>query len=228
MNYFFSKVKLSQKFLSSFYFHQLGRHGQAYRDHALLWKLFKEYPEKQKILFRRLEDDKSYYVLSQHKPHNVSEKETGITIFNIQTKIYHPHIEDGLFFRFDLRANPTVSIQNPNRKHSMRHDVLMNAKKKWNEQSDEDFSEYLDAVGKKWLLDRTPQWGVEIDPMSILQKSYTQYKIVRDKEKILFSSLDYQGVLKVTNADLFKKALLQGVGHSKAFGCGLFLVKSVY
>ena len=48
----------------------------------------------------------------------------------------------------------------------------------------------------------------------------------RKREKaIQFSSLDYQGVATVKDSGLLKRALVQGVGHGKGFGCGLLLVR---
>jgi CRISPR system Cascade subunit CasE len=39
--------------------------------------------------------------------------------------------------------------------------------------------------------------------------------------------LDYKGVLCVTDTELFKTTLFNGIGRSKAFGCGLMMVRRV-
>jgi len=41
------------------------------------------------------------------------------------------------------------------------------------------------------------------------------------------STVDFQGILTVTDPELFRKALYEGLGKSKAFGCGLMLVRRV-
>jgi CRISPR system Cascade subunit CasE len=38
---------------------------------------------------------------------------------------------------------------------------------------------------------------------------------------------DFEGKLKIVDADRFKKELFQGVRSAKAFGCGLMLVKRI-
>lgn len=40
-----------------------------------------------------------------------------------------------------------------------------------------------------------------------------------------FSSVDYTGMLTVTDPGLFLQRLSQGYGKSRAFGCGLMLIK---
>ncbi|WP_225391738.1 type I-E CRISPR-associated protein Cas6/Cse3/CasE, partial [Escherichia coli] len=39
------------------------------------------------------------------------------------------------------------------------------------------------------------------------------------------SSVDYTGMLTVTDPGLFLQRLSQGYGKSRAFGCGLMLIK---
>jgi len=36
-----------------------------------------------------------------------------------------------------------------------------------------------------------------------------------------------EGKLKIDDKDRYKKALFQGIGPAKAFGCGLMLVKRI-
>ncbi len=40
-----------------------------------------------------------------------------------------------------------------------------------------------------------------------------------------FSSIDLTGELKITDVEKFKTALFNGIGRSKAFGCGLLLIR---
>lgn len=45
------------------------------------------------------------------------------------------------------------------------------------------------------------------------------------RQLIQFSSVDYTGMLTVTDPGLFLQRLSQGYGKSRAFGCGLMLIK---
>ncbi len=47
------------------------------------------------------------------------------------------------------------------------------------------------------------------------------------KKDIRFSSVDYSGVLDVVDIELIRKALFEGIGHAKAFGYGLMLIRPV-
>lgn len=42
-----------------------------------------------------------------------------------------------------------------------------------------------------------------------------------------FSSVDFEGEIEVVDAELLSKGLFDGIGPSKAFGCGLLLVRRV-
>ena len=48
---------------------------------------------------------------------------------------------------------------------------------------------------------------------------------MKSRQMIQFSSVDYSGVLVVNEPTLFLQRLIQGYGKSRAFGCGLMLIK---
>jgi CRISPR system Cascade subunit CasE len=50
-------------------------------------------------------------------------------------------------------------------------------------------------------------------------------KSTRKDDKAGFNSIDLTGELEVTDTALFKNILFNGLGRSKAFGCGLLLIK---
>ena len=58
---------------------------------------------------------------------------------------------------------------------------------------------------------------------SVRIDGYTQHQGAH--KNIRFSTVDFVGELEVTDALVFRKTLLNGIGHSKAFGCGLLLVR---
>jgi CRISPR system Cascade subunit CasE len=64
-----------------------------------------------------------------------------------------------------------------------------------------------------------------------LQNSAYQWHALTGKaakgEKSGFSAVDFTGDLVVADVEAFKKALFNGIGRSKAFGCGLMLVKRI-
>jgi len=49
-------------------------------------------------------------------------------------------------------------------------------------------------------------------------------QIIKGK-KAGFSSIDFTGELQITDIEKFQHTLFNGLGRSKAFGCGLLMVK---
>lgn len=218
MSHYFSRVQLLAGLHQTPWLRELGQQGEAYRDHALIWRLFPGNGEKRDFIFRRLDDGKSYYVVSARPP----QEDSGL--FQIQTKPYAPQVTAGTTLAFELRANPVISRRTADGR-SQRHDVLMDAKRRAPADKAHKLAQVMDAAGKAWLLERAPRWGLAVHESSLLQKAYTQHRIKRKGQGIGYSSLDYQGVAEVTDADKLTHALLHGAGHSKGFGCGLLLVK---
>jgi len=54
---------------------------------------------------------------------------------------------------------------------------------------------------------------------------YAQHRGKRGQ--ISISTVDFAGQLTVTDPVALKQALFDGIGHAKAFGCGLLLVRRV-
>ena len=75
----------------------------------------------------------------------------------------------------------------------------------------------------KWLIECGRARGFEVDAAKLSVEAYTQHR--GKDEKLRFSSVDFSGELTVLDAGKFGAALTQGIGHAKAFGCGLLLVR---
>ncbi|MFT3857515.1 MAG: type I-E CRISPR-associated protein Cas6/Cse3/CasE [Aquabacterium sp.] len=105
-----------------------------------------------------------------------------------------------------------------------RHDVVMDAKKRA-----EDGMASADSYGlmreacASWLSRQGERHGFEVEAQSLWVDGYLQH-VVKDG-KLRFSTVDYRGVLKVTDPVSFTSVLWHGLGHAKAFGCGLMLVR---
>lgn len=227
MTYFFSQIKLRTNYPRTTDFVELALKGQAYRDHALIWKLFSEPAGHERdFIFRRLDDGRSYYVVSARKP----VIEAVNDIFEVRTKPYMPFLQEGQKVFFDLRANPTVSIsagkdsQGKNLK-KFHHDIFMHAKSKIGDIQPKNMQLHLEAVGKEWIFERAQKWGLKLYEDSLMQNARVQHRIWNKGRGIQFSSVDYSGVAQVLDAQKIQKILLEGVGRSKSFGCGLLLVK---
>lgn len=101
----------------------------------------------------------------------------------------------------------------------------MHAKSKIGDIQPENMQLHLEAVGKEWIFERAQKWGLKLYEGSLMQNARVQHRIWNKGRSIQFSSVDYSGVAQVLDAQKIQKILLEGVGRSKSFGCGLLLVK---
>ncbi len=219
MSSYFAKVALCRPSADPALLRSLGLKGDAYMDHALVWRLFPGDGEARDFIFRRHQEGGSswsYYVVSQRRPQEVPG------VLSVQCKPYEPNLQAGEWVRFDLRANPVVAKKQSGAAGSRRHDVLMDAKR---QAGPETRAEAMDQAALQWLLGKAPQWGLAPREESILISGYAQHRLQHKGRRIAFSSLDYHGLAQVTDALLLRKALTEGVGHARGFGCGLLLVR---
>lgn len=216
----------------------------SYSEHQWLWKFFPSRENQRRdFIFRRHELEKMprFYVVSQRPPTAFSEA------WHVQSRVYDPQLLDGQRLSFQLRANPVITKKNGAGK-SQRHDVVMQAKKqlltehglskeaKWADWKDESNKPLLYELVQKhcavWLEGIAKRNGFEIAltdeevPQHKLQvDAYEQSNTGKRDHNILFSTVDFSGELLVVNPELFQLALFNGLGHAKAFGCGLLLVR---
>jgi len=72
------------------------------------------------------------------------------------------------------------------------------------------------------LMSRASSRGFSVDTTSLSVDGYEQH---REDGRLTFSTVDFTGILTVQDAGRFSQALFNGVGHAKAFGCGLLLIR---
>lgn len=222
--------------------HELAQ--SSYAEHQWLWKFFPSSADQTRdFIFRRheIEQVPRFYVVSQRPPKAFSEA------WQIQSRSYAPQLQEGQRLSFQLRANPTITRRNAAGK-SQRHDVVMQAKKqllaehglgneaKWADWDDKGNKPLLYELVQKhcaeWFDSVAKRNGFETaltdddEPQCKLQvNAYEQSKAGKRDHNIRFSVVNFAGELIVTDPELFQMALFNGIGHAKAFGCGLLLVR---
>lgn len=205
------------------------RVGAPYADHQWLWQLFPAPPGTTRdFLFRRMDAGglPKYYVVSKRAP----AVSTGAWV--VRTRPYAPRLAAGDRLSFELRANPVVTSSTDGRRS--RHDVVMQRKKlllrerghsRWNDWVGSDKPALYDLVRNtcgEWLELRAGGRGFSIDSSSLNVAGYEQH---REAGQLTFSSVDFTGTLTVLDPEIFATTLFEGIGHAKAFGCGLLLVR---
>ena len=114
----------------------------------------------------------------------------------------------GSLWRFRLTANPT--------KTTMTHQSGIHGKI---------HAHITTEFQRKWLLERAEKHGFQIseDGFDIVENKWKQFN-KRGERKITILAVSYEGILKITNLDLFREALTSGLGRAKAYGMGLLTV----
>ena len=218
---YFSRVTLKLNRLP-YVMQQKMQNSGLYAIHQWLWQLFPN-QEKRCFLFReeRIGKGYQYYLLSEIAPLTNHE------LFLVETKPYQPKLTVGMKLIFSLRANPVVF------KNGKRSDVMMNAKYLAKQQGlDNEIKIRQNEAAINWLIKQSESRGFSLSTTDGQQLdctviNYTQEQFIKKSnfKPITYSSVDYQGVLTVTDVDLFLNTIYQGVGKSKGIGCGLFLLK---
>ncbi|MCA1770770.1 MAG: type I-E CRISPR-associated protein Cas6/Cse3/CasE [Halomonas sp.] len=205
--------------------------GGAYGTHQLLWRLFPDHQGPRPFLFRQeMEEPEGggaprglplFYVLSDREPVPVSG------LLEAQCKPLSPALEVGDQLAFRLRANPTVAksvVGNRGR----RADVLMAAKYPFEAgkaRTSQACTDAMDHAARGWLAERAESWGFRL-PAEPEVGAYRQHALPKEKGRLIrFSSVDYEGLLEVSDPGRLIETLAQGIGRAKAFGCGLLLLR---
>ena len=76
-----------------------------------------------------------------------------------------------------------------------------------------------------WLKQRSEVNGFDIDENQLQATGYRWNALPEKGRQAGFSSMDYEGVLTVTDSVSFLQRLEKGFGPAKAFGCGLMLIR---
>ena len=80
----------------------------------------------------------------------------------------------------------------------------------------------------KWLVRKGEQHAFSVKQFEVRINNDCEDSVKPLGKKVFtIRTLDFEGRLKIVDSDRFKKALFQGIGSAKAFGCGLLLIRRV-
>ncbi|RVU45717.1 type I-E CRISPR-associated protein Cas6/Cse3/CasE [Lujinxingia sediminis] len=212
-----------------------------YQGHQLVWSLFRDHAERERDFVYRWDTASQapvIYVVSEREP---QDREG---VFELLTKDFRPSLEKGQRLAFSVRINPVVKRRDENNKRVV-HDVVMNAKKAIKDAGEWSSREFtlLDLArdeGIKWLTStsetdgktlksRAEKGGFEVKASSVGAENYVRrtFKKPRNGRGVTFATLDLHGELVVNDPEAFKHVLFEGIGPTKAYGCGLMMVRPV-
>ena len=129
-----------------------------------------------------------------------------------ESRPYEPllnRIEAGSVWQFRLTANPTVSKP---REGEARGKVL---------------GHITETYQKQWLLSRADSHGFSLHEEQFrgVECRWLRFRKGTDGGRpVSLLSVSYEGLLTVTDSELFRKTLCEGLGRGKAYGLGLLTV----
>ena len=128
-----------------------------------------------------------------------------------QSKSYDTLLErvkNGGKWRFRLKANPVIHKKDPKT----------------------DRGKPIALVGNKqqeeWLKKQALRNGFSLEDglWLVTESKWYDFKKGSGRNHVRILSVTYEGLLTVTNEELFKAALVQGIGREKAFGLGMLTI----
>lgn len=165
-----------------------------------------------------LRHNKYLLILSENKPDRCLLATYGVES-SIQVKSYDHFLSllaNDDVMRFKLTANPTYSVPQPG------------------EARGKVYPHVTVEQQRQWLIKKSTKLGFEfLETAEANDDTGTSFDIIgrsrellhrKEGRSIRLSQVTFEGVLKITDLDLFKHALTQGIGREKAFGMGLMTV----
>ncbi len=204
--------------------------------HRLMWTLFPD-PDAKRDFLWRADDNGKFLILSAREPQ-------GSRLFEpLESKPFEPMMAAGDRLVFILRANATKDRRSglqddvpPGTKRRPRKDrrvdIVMHAMREQGIKSgtigaDSRVSRRMDVAreaAQAWLAAQGERRGFSVDALAI--EDYRVCKLKRRGGKeATFGVIDLRGLLSVRDPKAFTSALFTGFGRSKAYGCGLMLVR---
>lgn len=194
-------------------------HARALAAHRLVWSLMTTGEAATRDFLWREERPGAFLILGAHAP-------GPSPLFEVEAKPFAPPLAEGDRLSFVLRANATTARKVPGQR-GPRDDVVMRALHA--EPGDRAAARpaLVAQEGTAWLQRQGARHGFSVGPVAV--DGYETLRIAREaKPPIQLATLDYAGVLTVTDPARFLPALRHGFGRARAFGCGLMLIRRAH
>ena len=129
-----------------------------------------------------------------------------------ETKDYDPlltRLKNGNIWRFRLSANPTYRVK-------AKDPITLRGKVS---------AHITPELQKKWLIKKSQQHGFQLatDGFDVTENKWFRFR-KSSGDVVTILSVTYEGLLMVTDVELFRQALTNGIGRGKAYGMGLLTV----
>ena len=199
------------------------------RGHHLIWSLFADRKDRRRDFLWTATGPGAFTTLSARPPDDQHN------LFRIESsKPFVPAIAAGDRMFFRLHANPVVSEPRERKPYRMcKHDIITNALRT-HPQSERHrlFDETVRTRGFSWLDAQGRTKGFAVQPKEVRIHSYRRHEIERRTRRKngrannpRYATLDFEGMLTVTSRSKLLRAIADGFGSSRTWGCGLMLIE---
>ncbi len=158
-----------------------------------------------------------------------------------ETRDYEPFlgkIEAGQMFSFRLVANPSVNrkaVVDANGRSKRIGHLTIQQQMAW--LVGESAYAHIDADTPEFFK-RQAQSRAERNGFKVLENDERLHLVVSNSRKqsfkrgkngkeITLATAQYDGVMQVTDVAALRRALIEGIGHAKGFGCGLLTIAPI-
>jgi len=201
-----------------------------YDVHGMVWRIFSDGARKDRDFIYRLEMQESSPVIYAVSTADPVDRDC---IWAVEQKDYAPVLRTGQRLGFSLRAN-SIRAKRDDEGKQKRRDVVTDAiellkKSGCPPDALPPHAVLVQKEGVSWLTSRAEAAGFAVDAEMVRADGYQRHRFKKPMGKnwISISTIDFTGVLTVTDPERFEQALYAGIGPAKSFGCGLLLIRPV-
>jgi len=186
-----------------------------YAWHKAVWQAFPDRKGELRNFLTRLDRNQKGYrllIVSQTLP----RKPTWWTSDQWRTKEIPGNYFHHSRYAFEARVNPTKKIRigstekGDRKKNGARIPLA----------TPEDLVNWIDRKGQAG--------GFTIERNSLLINPEGKESFIRQSKQGSHNGVNFQGILQVTDPELFQKTFTQGIGSAKAFGFGLLIIAPIH
>ena len=200
------------------------------RGHHLIWSLFADREYRRRDFLWTAGGPDTFVTLSARAPDDRHR------LFHIDgSEPFEPLLAAGDHVAFRLHANPVVNQRRDrNPRRTCKHDIITNVLRK-HPAADRRrrFDEAVRTRGFSWLAAQGAAKGFTVEPGEVRIHGYRRHEIARrhrhgqrGPNNPRYATLDFEGVLTVTDPRKLLRAIASGFGSSRTWGCGLMLIRT--
>ena len=171
--------------------------------HKFVWGMFPDGLQKMPSVIYRIKNKVHKNSLAIYVVSSIPTKRTEDFFSSFQIKEFNPSFVDGIYLRFDLLANPVISMPRSNRRTAI-----------------------LDQEKQiEWIKKQGVNNGFSIKELAI--GPYEKKMIKKGSKAFPVFSVPFSGILRVEDSVKFKNAVENGIGREKAYGMGMLMVSKI-